>query len=70
MIEERKLKEIEKMLEKHGIRDYNITIKDGEVFIEFFKRVTSQPSCELEEDIYEELVKRFTKEENERKRIK
>jgi len=66
MIEERKIKEIEKMLEKHGIRDYTITIEDGKIFIDFFKRVTSQPACELEEDIYKELVERFVREENEK----
>jgi len=66
MIEKRKLKEIEKMLEEHGIRDYTITIEDGKVFIEFFKRVTYQPTCELEEDIYEELVKRFAGSEKQR----
>lgn len=64
MIEERKIKEIEKMLEKHGIRDYTITIEDGKIFIDFFKRVTPQPACELEEDIYKELVERFVREEN------
>jgi len=46
----------ERMLEKHGIRDYTITIEDGKIFIDFFKRVTFQPACELEEDIYEESL--------------
>jgi len=49
--------EIERKLREHGIRDFQIHNENKKLYIEFFKRVTSQPSCELEEDIYEELVK-------------
>ncbi|RLJ01780.1 MAG: hypothetical protein DRP10_03225 [Candidatus Aenigmatarchaeota archaeon] len=48
---------IERKLIEYGINDFKIYNEKENLYIEFFKRVTLQPSCELEEDIYEELVK-------------
>ena len=48
---------IERKLIEYGINDFKIYNEKENLYIEFFKRLTPQPSCELEEDIYEELVK-------------
>ena len=55
-ISENNIERYKRILESHEIKDYSFSSEGSSVFIEFFKRVIPQPSCEFEEDIYEELV--------------
>ena len=36
MIKERQIREIERILENHGVRSYSISIKDGKMFVDFY----------------------------------